>query len=290
VFRALAVALAAMAFAILVAWYVSRRFVAAPVAALVHVADRWRKGDLTARAEIQGDDEFARLGQAFDQAMEQAKKREDRITLLVKEITHRVKNQMSVMASMARQSGRNAANVADFQKAFSNRIMALARSHDLVFADAGEARLRTLIEAQLAPFAGSGRLKLSGPDILIDPQATQYLGMGLHELATNAVKYGALSKEGGRVEIAWEILPVDGTDTLRVTWTEHGGPPPAASPTEGFGTVVLDKIVGSALGGRTSYRLEDGGATWTCAFTAHFTIPTQESTQGAENSEAQDPA
>lgn len=280
-FRALAVAFAAAAMAILVSWYISRRFVTDPVASLVRVAERWRAGDMQARSGLTGSDEFGQLGAAFDSAIEQAKKREDRITLLVREITHRVKNQMSVMASMARQSGRNAASVADFQKAFSNRIMALSRSHDLVFADAGEARLRNLVEAQLAPFAGSGRLRISGPEILIDPQATQYLGMALHELATNAVKYGALSKEGGQVEISWDVPRVDAANVLRIAWRESGGPEVAQPPSEGFGTVVLDKIVGSALGGQTSFTLERSGAVWTCEFTEHFSLAPAETPRAA---------
>ncbi len=148
--RALVVVALAVLAAILASAIISRRFIAKPVARLAETAERWRAGDLKARSEVRGDDEFGILGEALDQAAEQARQREERITVLMREVTHRVKNQMAVMLSMARQIGRNSSSVAQFQKAFSDRVMAMSRSHDLVFVGGEEARLAVLIASPSA--------------------------------------------------------------------------------------------------------------------------------------------
>ena len=269
--RALVVVALAVLAAILASAIISRRFIAGPVARLVATAERWRAGDLKARSDVRGDDEFGILGAALDQATEQAQQREERITMLMREVTHRVKNQMAVMLSMARQIGRNSSSVAQFQKAFSDRVMAMSRSHDLVFVGGEEARLAVLILSQLEPFAVGPRMRLAGPEVWIDAQSAQYLGMAIHELATNAVKYGAWSTPSGHVDITWSV--VDGEPpALRLVWQERDGPGVQPRAATGFGSTVLESVVGPALGGRSELAFEPGGVRWTCAFGGHFTL------------------
>jgi two-component sensor histidine kinase len=267
--RALVVTALAVVAAILASAIISRRFIAGPVARLVATAERWRAGDLKARSEVRGDDEFGTLGEVFDQAIEQARRREERIIMLMREVTHRVKNQMAVMLSMARQVGRNSATVGEFQKAFSDRIMAMSRSHDLVFTGGEDARLAVLILSQLEPFAVGPRMSLAGPEVWINAQSAQHLGMAIHELATNAVKYGAWSTPAGHVDVSWSILEGD-PQALRLVWKEQGGPPVLPRSAMGFGSTVLESVVGPALGGWSELTFEAGGVRWTCEFTGHF--------------------
>jgi two-component sensor histidine kinase len=267
--RALVVVALAVLAAILASTIISRRFIAGPMARLAATAERWRSGDLKAKSDVRGDDEFGTLGEVLDQAIEQARRREERITLLMREVTHRVKNQMAVMLSMARHVGRNSATVGEFQKAFSDRIMAMSRSHDLVFVGGEEARLAVLMLSQIEPFAVGPRISLSGPEVWINAQSAQHLGMAIHELATNAVKYGAWSNPAGQVEVTWSIVEGD-PQALRIVWKEHGGPGVLPRASMGFGSTVLESVVGPALGGWSELTFEASGVRWTCEFTGHF--------------------
>jgi two-component sensor histidine kinase len=274
--RALVVVALAVLAAIIASAIISRRFIAKPVARLVATAERWRSGDLKAKSDVRGDDEFGTLGEVLDQAIEQARRREERITILMREVTHRVKNQMAVMLSMARHVGRHSATVGEFQKAFSDRIMAMSRSHDLVFTGGEDARLAVLILSQVEPFAVGPRISLSGPEVWINAQSAQHLGMAVHELATNAVKYGAWSTPAGQVEVTWSIAEGD-PQALRIVWKEHGGPSVLPRASMGFGSTVLESVVGPALGGWSELAFEASGVRWTCEFTGHFsaTPPTE---------------
>ncbi len=269
--RALIVAILAALTAVVASAVVSRRFIARPVARLVATAGRWRAGDLKARSELHGDDEFGTLGEVLDQAIEQARHREERITILMREVTHRVKNQMAVMLSMARQVAKNSETVEGFQKAFGDRIMAMARSHDLVFSTRSEdARLALLILSQLEPFAPGPRLRLSGPEAWVTAQSAQHIGMAIHELATNAAKHGAWSSPKGLVEVTWKVEVADPA-TLRLVWKEHDGPPVMPRAAMGFGSTILESVVGPALGGWSELLFEADGVRWTCEFSGHFT-------------------
>jgi two-component sensor histidine kinase len=270
--RSLIVVGLAVLIAIVASSVVSRRFIARPVARLVATAERWRAGDLKAKSELQGDDEFGTLGEALDQAIDQARQREERITILVREVTHRVKNQMAVMLSMARQVAKSSDTVQGFQKAFSDRIMAMSRSHDLVFsAGSDDARLAILILSQLEPFAIGTRVHLSGPELWVTAQSAQHIGMAIHELATNAAKHGAWSNPKGRVEVTWTIEGAN-PPVLRLSWKEHDGPLVMPRAALGFGSTILESVVGSALGGWSELQFEASGVKWTCEFSGHFSV------------------
>jgi PAS domain S-box-containing protein len=192
------------------------------------------------------------------------KESERRIRVLMREVNHRVKNQYSVILAMIRESGKRSSDPAGFELQVRERIMALADSHDLlVSADWSGATVCELLRAQVKPFADSERITLSGPPLLLHPNAVQYLGIAFHELATNATKHGALSVKGGRIVVDWQIVPGDdGTDYLELAWREEGGPPATPAERTGFGSVVLQRITPQALNGSSEVLYGDSGITW----------------------------
>ena len=150
---------------------------------------------------------------------------EEHVKFLMGEITHRSKNLLSVVQAIASQTGRTVETFEEFQKRFAHRLQGLAASHDLlVLEDWQGASLTDLVRDQLAPFTepGSERITVSGPDIMLRPEAAEAIGLALHELATNAVKYGALSVPGGHVTISWAFED-QGTEPrqLLVSWAEQ---------------------------------------------------------------------
>jgi len=191
---------------------------------------------------------------------------ENHVRFLMREITHRSKNLLAVVQAIANQTGRTAGTVDEFQERFTRRLQALAASHDLLVRGNWQgAPLANLVRDQLAPFAGTGstRLKVSGPDIVLSPEPAEAIGLALHELATNAVKYGALSNPTGYVAVSWG-LENHGSEPgeLRLNWVERGGPmiaPPAGS---GFGRVVMERMVAKALNGKVAMDFAPEGLQW----------------------------
>ena len=165
--------------------------------------------------------------------------------LLLDELNHRVKNSLATVQAIAYQTLRNAATPSDFHEAFESRLLALAATHDLLTASSWRgAALRDLLLAELQPFAAE-QYALSGPEVELTSAGTLALGLVLHELATNAAKYGALSKGGGRVAISWRA---DG-DWLDLEWIEAGGPPVAPPTRRGFGSRLIERSLKDQLGG-----------------------------------------
>jgi PAS domain S-box-containing protein len=204
-----------------------------------------------------------------------AQKQADELqTLLIREVDHRAKNALAVVQAMLRLTPAEGPEARRFAEALSGRVAAMARAHTLLSRDrwAG-AELRDLAEAELAPYAGGGaapgasgeeRVRLDGPPALLVPEAAQPVGMVLHELATNAAKYGALSRPGGRVDISWRLLagPAGG---LMVEWRESGGPGLAAPPSRtGFGTRLVARTV-RQIGGEAALDWAPEGLR--CSFT-----------------------
>ena len=179
---------------------------------------------------------------------------EERLVLLMREVNHRAKNALAVVQSALRLT--RAADLPSYVQTVEGRVSALARVQTLLAADAWTgADLRTLLEGELAPFLGDGRrAAMSGPEVSLPANVTQPLAMAMHELATNAVKYGALSTTEGSVAVTWAVeQPEDGSARLQLRWTEAGGPAVAGAPARrGFGGRVLDGTVRMQLGGRVS--------------------------------------
>ena len=195
------------------------------------------------------------------------KRREDHIRFLMRELTHRSKNLLAVIQAMARQSLSKEITPEEFVKRFSNRLSGLAGSHDLLSSlDWKGASLVDLIRSQLRHYEDlfQTRIILDGTDIIIRPEAAQNIGIALHELSTNAAKYGALSGPAGQVTVAWHIdNPEGGPRRLTITWREEKGPAVAEPTRKGFGHIVMDRIAGQALNGRSGTIYPPEGVVWT---------------------------
>ena len=178
--------------------------------------------------------------------------------LLTMEVNHRSKNLLTIVQVIARQTA--ARSPEDFVKTFGARLRALAANQDLlVKSEWQRIDLGELVRSQLEHFGAMGdRLVLSGPSVMVPPSAAQGLGMALHELATNAAKYGSLSNETGKVEISWTV---EG-DMFHMTWREVGGPEVTAPGSSGFGTTVLDTMTAASTSGDVSIDYAPDGVVW----------------------------
>lgn len=185
---------------------------------------------------------------------------QERRELLVREVDHRAKNVLAVVQAVLKLT--RADDPRDYAQIVEGRIAALAKAHTLLSRQrwAG-ADLRALLSEELAAFGGeerAGRVKLDGPPVFLSPWTVQPLTMALHELATNAAKYGALAAPQGRLEVQWEVQPDDGA--LLIRWTETGGtaqPPTVAR--KSFGTRVIDGAINDQLGGKIERRWDPDG-------------------------------
>ncbi len=166
---------------------------------------------------------------------------------LTRELNHRVKNTLANVLSIIALTRRRAEDVEEFANGLDGRIRALSATHDLLTqSDWGSTPVRAVIDAELLPYAHAAdhEVALDGPDVELAPNDALSLGLAMHELATNAAKYGALSQPGGKVSVEWRAL----TDGLvRVEWLERGGPPVPAKRNRGFGTDLIERIVAHEL-------------------------------------------
>ena len=172
--------------------------------------------------------------------------------LLVDELNHRVKNTLATVQSIASQTLKGAASLADERAAFQGRLIALAKLHDLLTDDHWEtAALRDIVLRALAPYGNeSARFTVDGPNVRLKPKAALALGMAVHELATNAAKYGALSDMSGKVRIRWDVDRSSEADRLRLRWTESDGPTVEPPGRKGFGSLMIQRGLTHDLGGR----------------------------------------
>ena len=215
------------------------------------------------RVVARGPDGKAQLVDNMVMDVTDRKKAEEQVQLLMRETAHRSKNLLAVVGAIAAQTGRGSATIRDFQDKFSLRLRALAASQDLlVEGRSGGAQLDQLVRQQLQAFAENGAgFEMGGPAVTISARVTQTLGLALHELATNAAKYGAWSKPGGSVDIRWRVSD-DNARKLHITWTEHGGPPVKVPTRKGFGHIVFDQMVAQSGDGVVSIDYRPSGLHW----------------------------
>jgi PAS domain S-box-containing protein len=181
--------------------------------------------------------------------------------MLIDELNHRVKNTLTTVQSIVSQGLRNSSDPAEIREAVESRLFALSRSHDLLTRENWEsAGLLDIVNAALEPFGvangRSERFEVKGSNIRFPPKAALALGIAFHELATNAVKYGAFSGETGCVRVGWTVEPSPGGDRLILGWTEEGGPPVTPPSKKGFGSRVIERGLAHELEGvtRLDYR------------------------------------
>jgi two-component sensor histidine kinase len=184
---------------------------------------------------------------------------EEHRALLADELTHRVKNTLATVGAVVNQSLRTATSLTDARDAISGRIASLATAHDLLLRDeTAGAPIGDIVHRALRTFDdGTGTLfTIDGPDLRLDPGVTLALSMALHELATNAVKYGALSVPGGHITVRWRIHGADdGSRDFDFLWQEAGGPPVSPPTRIGFGSRMIDRLMAKHMRGeaKTSY-------------------------------------
>ena len=185
---------------------------------------------------------------------------EDYQRLLINELNHRVKNTLAIIQAIAQQSFGGGRASKEAMAAFEGRLMALSAAHDLLTRENWEsASMRRIVEDAVAPHdAGSGRFRTVGPDLRLPPKTAVSLALALHELATNAVKYGALSNEAGHVEIDWRSEERGGSQRLHFRWSEHGGPPVTPPSRRGFGTRLIERSLAAEFEGevKIDFRIE----------------------------------
>ena len=190
------------------------------------------------------------------------KKAEEHVQLLMREISHRSKNLLAVVQAIAGQTVRTSGTLEEFEKRFVDRLQGLAASHDLLVQENWRGvRMFELAREQLAPFADSPRLTLQGPDVMLTAEAAQAIGLALHELATNATKYGAWLTPVGNVTLSWQFN--DDSRDLELRWLERGGPSVDAPTRKGFGQVVIEKMVALSVNGQVAMMFEPEGLEWT---------------------------
>jgi len=203
----------------------------------------------------------ARAAEALREEVVSRKQSEERQQLLVHELNHRVKNMLSTVQSVARQS-LSSADLAEPAHEFEERLMALAWTYEILTRErwAG-ASLREVLERTLAPHAprGSGRVRLVGEDLWLSPNRALSFALAFHELATNAVKYGALSNDKGAIQVRWDVASDQTGRRLELTWSEDGGPQVKPPIRRGFGSRLIERSLSRELGGKAALSFADSG-------------------------------
>jgi PAS domain S-box-containing protein len=180
------------------------------------------------------------------------------------EVNHRSKNLLAVVEAIVRQTVAHT-SPQDFVRRISQRLRALAANQDLLVDGSWRgAEIGALVRAQLTHIDGliGSRVRLEGDRLVVTPTAAQALGMAFHELATNALKYGALSDEQGEVVVEWRIEAVGEEPELIVAWREIGGPAVVTPGRAGFGTTIIERVTGQSLGGAVVMTYAPAGLTW----------------------------
>lgn len=191
------------------------------------------------------------------------KEAERRQHLLVGELNHRVRNTLATVQAIASQTLRRAKSPAEFVPSFTERIQALSRAHTLLTRSAWQGTdLDSLIREQLI-LGGSDRIICGGPAVSLEPQTALQLALVLHELGTNARKYGSLSVPQGMVSVNWIIEHTDTGPVLQLKWLERGGPPVTPPETTGFGTLLIERSLQQGQGGTSRISYDPDGLTCT---------------------------
>jgi two-component sensor histidine kinase len=185
---------------------------------------------------------------------------EEHLRLINDELQHRVKNTLTVVSAIASQTLRGTSNDVALKK-FQDRLAAFATAHDsLTTANWAAGRVRNVVQGALAPHqGGEARFSISGPDIILGAKPALSLALAVHELATNAIKYGALSSDRGRVEVDWDEKPDRGIPTFYFRWQEADGPAVAAPSSMGFGSQLIKRVLKADFGPDVEVRYEPSG-------------------------------
>ncbi|XSC48110.1 HWE histidine kinase domain-containing protein [Bradyrhizobium sp. RDT10] len=217
----------------------------------------------TATAEFDVDGKCLRI-EGLTRDITKSKRAEEHQRMLVAELDHRVKNVLARVGVVAMYTREGSGTIDEFIEALDRRIQSMAVAHELL--SQGNwlgVRLADLVRHQLAPYATDANTATSGPDIALNAAATEALGMVLHELVTNASKYGALSIPEGRVSVSWECRNSDATFGLIILWRETCGPPVSAPCKSGYGVSLICELIPHELGGTVDLAFSSEGVSCT---------------------------
>ncbi|MFA5948775.1 MAG: HWE histidine kinase domain-containing protein [Hyphomicrobium sp.] len=189
-------------------------------------------------------EELAQSTESLRIEVRERKRGEERLRILVSELTHRVKNLLAVLQSIIMRTLTETRSVVECREILIGRLHALAHAHELLTEAYWKgATMREIVEAEISGF--SDRVVAAGPDVVLTGSAVQTFSLIVHELATNAAKYGALSNTGGAVRIDWDVTPDEPTRYLNFSWKELGGPSVAAPSSTGFGLTLISTMAGA---------------------------------------------
>jgi two-component sensor histidine kinase/PAS domain-containing protein len=218
---------------------------------------------LTSAAALRADDGAIVGAVSVSLDISERKRSEEQRQLLINELNHRVKNTLATVQSIALQTLRGAASIPDAQAALTDRLIALAKAHDVLTRESWEgAELHDIVLDAIAPHGGRDRFVVNGPPVRLAPSLSLTLALAFHELATNAVKYGALSAEAGTVRISWEVKDDIIEQKVRVWWVERGGPTVQAPTRKGFGSRLLERGFSAELDGAAAVDYAPEGVIW----------------------------
>lgn len=253
------VALVGIASSLLLATITSYRAIRSPFRRLIATAEAWQRDELRIRTGMANHaGEFGRAARALDTFMDQLtlardarREAESQRETLAQELDHRIKNILATVQAIARQTFRGQ-GLDESVRSFNQRLQAMSRAHSVLMQDGWQsAAVAHLVSEASAPFIAVHRtnFRAQGPDIVVTPRAAMSLSMALHELCTNAAKYGALSNPTGDVFLCWRLINGDEGPLFEMTWTEIGGPVVEQPTRKGFGSRMIEQVLAQQLGG-----------------------------------------
>ncbi len=223
--------------------------------------ERW----LARRGEIVRDEDgqpVRVVGAVYD--ITERKGAEQQQRLLMAELAHRVKNTFAMVQAVATQTMRNATSLDEARDTFTARLANLAHAHDALMQESwASAGIQSVVSGAIRPHDPQGRVVWDGPDLSLGPKAALGLSLALHELGTNATKYGALSVPEGHVEIAWSVADAAEQPGFHFRWQEHGGPQVTPPTRKGFGSRLIERGLSGSLGGNVRIAYEPAGVVLT---------------------------
>lgn len=274
------------------AWTVGDRLLRRPVRRILETIESWQAGDESVRTGIAPDaSELSVLSQAIDGYMDslvtvraERAAAEERRTLLLGEMNHRIKNILAAVQAIANQTFRDGASREAFD-AFSSRLAAMATAHDLLVSECWEsADLATTVQAAVSPFNtdGPSRFDIAGPPVRVTAKAALSLSIAIHELCTNAAKYGALGVPDGRVIVRWAMEGDGESGEFRFSWSEKGGPPVSPPTRRGFGSRLIEGALAADLSASAEIGYQPDGVRFDLvAGTARIVAPAEGSGRAA---------
>jgi two-component sensor histidine kinase len=257
-----------LAISMLFAYFIARQL-RGPIRQIAEMAERIGKGEIVSPV-ITRITEANQVAIALSNASFDRSQAEDRIHLMLRELVHRTKNILTLVQAMMRQVARRGTTMEEFQKAIGDRLQGLSKSIEALAQEqwAGVS-MRRVVEIHMSTFGDvAERVEMDGSDFVMKAEAVQNLGLVLHELATNSVKYGALSVPGGKVRISWVDAAVEaetaaGERLLTLSWEEQGGPEVIAPERSGFGTTIIQRHAAAAFSGTVEVDFRPKGLRWT---------------------------